>query len=212
MEESRGGLGSFEAVAYVFSLLVLGLDLEFEGVLPSVELLQVPDGVAVGVEVGGQSPVVLLVNIFDEGVGMGRLAVEKLSEPGGESREGSPITVTRGGVDGAGEFLGVGSSQRSNDSSGVPRTLADIGGDVVATLRVGDDEVGDAVIVPDVAIGGFVRYRSLGIDFGLESVDGCSIEIHLVGEVGAAGFGCVGEGDGNVFGILESDGRIGEKG
>ena len=154
MEESRGGLGSFEAMAYVLSLLVLGLDLKLEGVLSSVELLQVPDGVAVGVEVGGQSPVVLVVGIFDEGVGMGGLAVEKLGEPGGQGREGSPIAVTRGGVYGAGELFGVGSSQCSDDSSGIPRTLADIGGDVVATLRVSDDEVGDAVVVPDVAIGG----------------------------------------------------------
>ena len=42
--------------------------------------------------------------------------------------------MTGGGVDGAGELFGVGSSQRSDDSSGVARALADIGGDVVATL------------------------------------------------------------------------------
>ena len=82
MEESRGGLSSFEAVAYVLSLLILGLDLELEGVLSSVELLQIPDGVAVGVEVGGQSPVVLVVSVFDEGVGMRGLTVEEFSEPG----------------------------------------------------------------------------------------------------------------------------------
>jgi hypothetical protein len=212
VEESRGGLGSFETVAYILSLFILGLDLELEGVLSSIELLQVSDSFAVGVEVGGQSSVILLVSVFDESVGVGGLAVEKFSEPGGQGREGSPITVTRGGIDGAGELLGVGSSQRPDDPSGVPRTLADVGGDVVVALQVSDDEVGDAVVVPDVAIGGFVRYRSLGIKFGLESVDGCSIEIRLVGEVGAAGFGCVGEGDSDVFGILESDGRVGEKG
>ena len=83
MEESRGGLGSFEAVAYVLSLFVFGLDLESEGVLSPVELLQVADGIAVGVEVGGQSPVVLLVGVFDESVGVRGLAVEKFSEPGG---------------------------------------------------------------------------------------------------------------------------------
>ena len=120
--------------------------------------------------------------------------------------------MTGGGIDGAGELFGVGSPQRSDDSSGVPRTLADIGGDVVATLWVVDDEVGDAVVVPDVAIGGFIRYRSLSIEFGLESVDGCSIEIRLVGEVGAAGFGHVGEGDGDILGILESDGGVREEG
>ena len=36
VEESRGGLGSFEAMTYVLSLLVLGLDLELEGVLSSI--------------------------------------------------------------------------------------------------------------------------------------------------------------------------------
>jgi hypothetical protein len=211
VEKSRGGLGSFEVVSHVLPLLILGLDLELEGVLSSIELLQVSDGVAVSVEVGSQSPVVLLVGVVDEGVGMGGLTVEELSEPGGQSGEGPSIAVTGGGVDGTGEFLCVRPPQRSNDSSGVSRALANVGGGVVATLRVGDDEVGDAVVVPDVAIGGFVWYRSLGIEFGLESVDGCSIEIRLVSEVGAAGFGRVGEGDGDVFGILESDGGVQEE-
>ena len=174
--------------------------------------MQVLDGVVVGVEVGSQSPVVLLVSVVDEGVGVRGLAVEEFSEPGGQGGEGSPIAVTGGGVNGAGELFGVGPSQRSDDSSGVPRTLADIGGDVVATLWVGDDEVGDAVVVPDEAIGGFIRYRSLSIEFGLESVDGCSIEIRLVGEVDTAGLGRVGEGDGDIFGILESDSGIREEG
>jgi hypothetical protein len=176
VQESRGGLGSFEAVTHVLSLFVLGLDLEPEGVLSTIELAQVPDGATVGVKVGSQSPVILLVGIVDEGVSVGGLGVEELGEPRGQGGEGSPITVARGGVDGAGEFFGVGSSQGADDSSGVSRTFADIGGDVVVTLRVGDDEVGDAVVVPDVAIGGFVRYRSLGVQLGLESVDGGSIE------------------------------------
>ena len=212
VEESRGGLGSFEAVLHVLSLFVLSLDLELEGVLSSIELLQISDGVAVSVEVSSQSPVVLLISVVDEGVGVGGLTVEELSELGGQSREGPSIAVAGGGVDGTREFLCVGSPQRSNDSSGVSRTLADVGGDVVATLQVGDDEVGDAVVVPDVAIGGFVWYCSLGIDFGLESVDSCSIEICLVGEVGVAGFSHVGESDGDVFGILESDGGVREEG
>ena len=120
--------------------------------------------------------------------------------------------MTGGGIDGAGELLRIGSSQRSDDSSGVSRTFADVGGDVVAALGVGDDKVSDAVVIWDVAIGGFVRYRSLGIELGLESVDGSSIEVRLVGEVSMAGFGGVGEGDGDVFGILESDGGVREEG
>ena len=163
-------------------------------------------------EVGSQSPVVLLVGIVDEGVGMGGLAVEELGEPGRQGREGPPIAVTRRGVDGAGEFLGIRSSQGADDSGGVPRAFADVGGDVVAALRVGDDEVGDAVVVPDLAIGGFVRYRSLGIKLGLESVDGGSIEVRLVGKVGAARFCGVGEGDGDVLGILKGDSGIREEG
>jgi hypothetical protein len=116
--------------------------------------------------------------------------------------------VTGGGIDGAGELLGIGSPQCPNDSSGVPGASTNVGGDMIAALQVGDDKVGDAVVVRNEAIGRFVWYRSLGIDLGLESVDGCGIEVCLVGEVGAAGFGSVGEGDGDVFGILESDGGI----
>ena len=68
---------------HVFSLLVFGLDPEFEGILLAIELLQVPDGVAVGVKVGGQSPVFLLIGVVDEGVGMRRLAVEEFDKPWG---------------------------------------------------------------------------------------------------------------------------------
>jgi hypothetical protein len=83
VEESRGGLGSFEAVSHVLTLLVFSLDSELEGVLLAVEFLQVFDGAVVGVEVGGQSPVVLLIGVVDEGVGMGRLTVEEFNKPWG---------------------------------------------------------------------------------------------------------------------------------
>ena len=83
VEESRGGLGSFETVSYVLTLFVLGLDSELEGVLLAIELLQVSDGIAVGMEVGGQSPVVLLIGVVDEGVGMRRLTVEEFDKPWG---------------------------------------------------------------------------------------------------------------------------------
>jgi hypothetical protein len=83
VEESRGGLGSFETVSYVLTLFVLGLDSELEGVLLAIELLQISNGVAVGVEVSGQSPVVLLIGVVDEGVGMRRLAVEEFDKPWG---------------------------------------------------------------------------------------------------------------------------------
>ena len=51
VEESGRGLGSLEAVSHVLSLFVFGLDLEPEGVLSVIELPQVSDGVAIGVEV-----------------------------------------------------------------------------------------------------------------------------------------------------------------
>jgi hypothetical protein len=120
--------------------------------------------------------------------------------------------VLGGGIDGAGELLCVGSSQRSDDSGGVPGALANIGGDVVVALWVVDDEVGDAVVVVDEAIGGFIWYRSLGVKLCLDLVDSGGIEVCLVGEVSAAGFGSVGEGNGDVFGVLESDGGVREEG
>jgi hypothetical protein len=82
---------------------------------------------------------------------------------------------------------------------------------VVVALRVVDDEVGDVVVVVDEAIGGFVWYRSLGVKFCLDSVDSSGIEVCLMSEVGAAGFGSVGEGDGDVLSILEGDGGVREE-
>jgi hypothetical protein len=120
--------------------------------------------------------------------------------------------VAGSGIDGAGELLRIGSSERSDDSGGVPGAFADVGGDVVAALWVVDDEVRDAIVVRDEAIGGFVWYRPLAVEFGLESVDGCGVQVCLVGEVGATGLSCVGEGDGDVFGILEGDGGVREEG
>jgi hypothetical protein len=83
VEESRGGLGSLEMVSHVLSLFVLDLDLEPKGILLPIELLQISDSVVIGMEVGSQSPVVLLVGIVDEGVGVGRLAVEEFDKPWG---------------------------------------------------------------------------------------------------------------------------------
>ena len=83
VEEMRGGLGLFESVSHVILLLVLGLDPESEDLLLLVELPQVADGVAVGVEVGSKPLVFLLVGVIDEGVSMGGAAVEEFDEPGG---------------------------------------------------------------------------------------------------------------------------------
>ena len=83
VDEPRGGLGMFESVADILLLLVHGLDLGFEGVLLLVESAQALGGEVVGMEVGGESPVILLVGIVDEGVGMGRLGVEEFDKPWG---------------------------------------------------------------------------------------------------------------------------------
>ena len=83
VDEPRGGLGTFESVADILLLLVHGLDLGFEGVLLLVESAQALGGEVVGMEVGGESPVILLVGIVDEGVGMGRLGMEEFDKPWG---------------------------------------------------------------------------------------------------------------------------------
>ena len=87
------------------------------------------------------------------------------------------------GVDRAGELSGIGPSQGPDDSCGVSRAFVDVGGDVGTVGSVVDDKVGDAVVVGDKPIGGFVQYCSLGIEFGLQSVDCHSIEVCLVSEV-----------------------------
>jgi hypothetical protein len=83
MKESRGGLGSLEVVSHVLLLLILSLDSKSEDFLLLIELPQVPNSVMVGVKVGGQPPVVLLVGVINESVSMGRLTVEEFDEPRG---------------------------------------------------------------------------------------------------------------------------------
>jgi hypothetical protein len=100
------------------------------------------------------------------------------------------------------------SSQGSDDSSGVPGTLVDVRSEVGAAFGIMNDEVRDAVVVQDESVGGFIWYHSLGIKLSLESVDCCGIEVCLVSEVSVVQFDSVGEGDGDVFGILESDGGV----
>ena len=84
--ESRGGLGAFEPVLDVPLLIGHGLDLESDGVLLAVELMELSSGVGIGVDVGGESPVVLFVRIEDEGVGVVRFGVEEFDKPWGKGR------------------------------------------------------------------------------------------------------------------------------
>ena len=113
------------------------------------------------------------------------------------------VAVAGGGVDGAGVLDVVGSSQGSNDSGGVARTFADVGGKMGLVLGVVDDEVGDAVVVVDESIRGVVRYCPLIVKLLLDLVNCFGIEVGLMEEIGAACLCGVGESNGDVFGILE---------
>ena len=86
VHESGGGLGAFESVLDIPLLVRHGLDLESEGVLLAVELVEPSGGVGVGMDVGSKSPVVLLVRVKDEGVGMVRFGVEEFDKPWGKGR------------------------------------------------------------------------------------------------------------------------------
>ena len=115
------------------------------------------------------------------------------------------VAVTGGGVDGAGVLNVVGSSQGSNDSGGVARTFADVGGKMGLVLGVVDDEVGDAVVVVDKPIRGFIRYCPLSVELLLDLVNCFGIEVGLVEEVGVACLCGVGKPDGDIFGVLEGE-------
>ena len=74
-----------------------------------------------------------------------------------------------------------------------------------------DDEVGDAVVIVDKPIGGFIWYCPLSIELLLDLVNCFGIEVSLVEEVSAMYFYSVSKSNGNVFGILEGE-RWGRKG
>ena len=66
-----------------------------------------------------------------------------------------------------------------------------------------DDEVGDAVVVVDESIRGFILYCPLSVKLLLDLVNCFGIEVGLVEKVGTARFCGVGEPNGDVFGVLE---------
>ena len=86
VHESRGGLGAFKSVLDIPLLVGHGLDLESEGVLLAVELVELSSGVGIGVDVGSKSPVVLLIGVEDEGVDVVRFGVEEFDKPWGKGR------------------------------------------------------------------------------------------------------------------------------
>ena len=86
VHESRGGLGAFELVLDISLLVGHGLDLKPEGVLLAIELVELAGGMGIGVDVSGKSPVVLLIGVKDEGVGVVRFGVEEFDKPWGKGR------------------------------------------------------------------------------------------------------------------------------
>ena len=86
VHESRGGLGVLKSVLDIPLLVGHGLDLESDGVLLAVELVELSSGMGIGMDVGGEPPVVLLVCIENEGVGVMRLGVEEFDKPWGKGR------------------------------------------------------------------------------------------------------------------------------
>ena len=86
VHESRGGLGAFKSVLDIPLLVGHGLDLESEGVLLAVELMELSSGVGIGVDVGSKSPVVLLIGVEDEGVDVVRFGMEEFDKPWGKGR------------------------------------------------------------------------------------------------------------------------------
>ena len=86
VHEPRGGLGAFKSVLDIPLLVGHGLDLESEGVLLAVELMELSGGVGIGVDVGSKSPVVLFVRVEDESVGVVRFGVEEFDKPWGKGR------------------------------------------------------------------------------------------------------------------------------
>ena len=113
------------------------------------------------------------------------------------------VAVAGGGVDGAGVLDVVGSSEGSNDGRGVTRAFANVGGEVRLVFVIVDDEVGDAVVVVDESIRGFIRYCPLSVELLLDLVNCFGIEVGLVEKVSAACFCGVGESDGDVLGVLK---------
>ena len=86
VHELRGSLGVLKSVLDIPLLVGHGLDLKPDGVLLAVGLMELSGGMGIGVDVGGKSPVVLLVCVEDKGVGVVRLGMEEFDKPWGKGR------------------------------------------------------------------------------------------------------------------------------
>ena len=84
--ELRGGLGVLESVLDIPLLVGHGLDLKSESILLVIELMELPSGMGISMDVSGKSPVILFVCVEDEGVGVVRFGVEEFDKPWGKGR------------------------------------------------------------------------------------------------------------------------------
>jgi hypothetical protein len=84
--ESRGGLGTLELMLDIPLLVGHGLDLKSEGILLAIELMELSGGMGIGMDVGGESPVILFVCVENEGVSVVRFGVEEFDKPWGKGR------------------------------------------------------------------------------------------------------------------------------
>ena len=86
VHESRGGLGMLKSVLDIPLLIGHGLEMKSNGILLAIELMELSSGVGIGVDVSGKSPVILLVCVEDDGVGVVRLGVEEFDKLWGKGR------------------------------------------------------------------------------------------------------------------------------
>ena len=84
--ELRGGLGVLESVLDIPLLVRHGLDLKSESILLVIELMELPSGMGISMDVSGKSPVILFVCVEDKGVGVVRFGVEEFDKPWGKGR------------------------------------------------------------------------------------------------------------------------------
>ena len=97
------------------------------------------------------------------------------------------------------------SSQGPDNGGGVSGAFADIGGEMGLMFVIINDEIGDAVVVMDKPVGGFIQYCPLSIELFLDLVNCFGIEVSLMEEVGAACLCGVGEPNSDVLGVLEGE-------
>ena len=86
VHELGGGLSTFKPMLDIPLLVRHGLNLEPEGILLTIEFMELSGGMGIGMDISGKSPVILFVCVIDEGVGVGRFGMEEFDKPWGKGR------------------------------------------------------------------------------------------------------------------------------